>query len=788
MPSGFTNSDAERHFQNVKQYFAHWEKLKDMVDQCIDMMLNLRQSGHPGGSRSKVHFTIATMLSGVMRYDIRNPEKRFADRFILVAGHTIPLIYAILAVFNEALRRKYQQTGDPKYLIPHEQERALYWEDLLTLRHNKGLPGHAEMAGKTLLLKFNTGPSGHGSPVAAGEAMALKLAGANDVRVFAIEGEGGSTAGATHETQNSAWGLGLNNLFYLLDWNDYGIDDRKMSSIMYGTPADWFGAHGWRVFGTENGMEWEPVTRTILEMIYSENPDQRPNISWFKTRKGRDYGVYDNKSHGTPHKPMNSPLFWETTKIFTERYGIEFEGFGQPAPATHAEQVAQTRANLSRVFRLYDQDSELLDYVADTLVALGDSIPEQKTTLYYNFNKNPFADPIFTDYKNYPADIFAPPGAKEPNRAGLAKFGAWLNATCYEKYGRPFFIAMSADLADSTNISGFAKGYGSFKGFGFYERNTNPRGCLLPQGITEFANAGISAGIATVNLSQRPFKEFNGFYAACSTYGSFVYLKYGPMRLFSQLAQDSEIKVGKVLWIAGHSGPETAEDSRTHFGIFAPGVTQLFPEGHIINLYPWEYNEVAPMVGAALATDKPIIALHLTRPAIEIPDRQKLGIASHFEAAKGAYLIRDYKPDAPKMGTIFVQGTSTTSNLIKILPRLDAAGLNVKIVAAVSYELFAMQSKDYQKSIVSDADWLDSTVITNTARRNMRDWIFSKISEAYAISSDWDNRWRTGGSVEELCEEAHISAEWLFQGIEKFVRERELRLKQVKEMLAGISL
>ncbi|MDZ7264567.1 MAG: transketolase, partial [candidate division KSB1 bacterium] len=310
MPSGFPNSDAERHFRDVKKHFAHWEKLKDMVDQCIDMMLNLRQSGHPGGSRSKVHFTIATMLSGVMRYDIRNPEKRFADRFILVAGHTIPLIYAILAVFNEALRRKFQQTGDPRYQIPHEQERALYWEDLLTLRHNKGLPGHAEMAGKTLFLKFNTGPSGHGSPVAAGEAMALKLAGAADVRVFAIEGEGGSTAGATHETQNSAWGLGLNNLYYLLDWNDYGIDDRKMSSIMYGTPADWFGAHGWRVFGTEQGMEWEPVTRTILEMIYSENNEQRPNISWFKTRKGREYGVYDNKSHGTPHKPMYSPLFW----------------------------------------------------------------------------------------------------------------------------------------------------------------------------------------------------------------------------------------------------------------------------------------------------------------------------------------------------------------------------------------------------------------------------------------------------------------------------------------------
>ncbi len=57
-----------------------------------------------------------------------------------------------------------------------------------------GLSGHAEMEGKTLFLKFNTGPSGHGSPAAAGEALALKRAGAEGVKVFIFEGEGGSHA------------------------------------------------------------------------------------------------------------------------------------------------------------------------------------------------------------------------------------------------------------------------------------------------------------------------------------------------------------------------------------------------------------------------------------------------------------------------------------------------------------------------------------------------------------------------------------------------------------------
>ena len=113
------------------------------------------------------------------------------------------------------------------------------------LRQNGGLPGHAEMQGKTLFFKANTGPTGHGSPFAAGAALALKYSNAKDVKVFAMEGEGGITAGASHETINSAWGLGLGNLVYHLDWNDYGIDSRPISSILYGGPENWFGGHGW---------------------------------------------------------------------------------------------------------------------------------------------------------------------------------------------------------------------------------------------------------------------------------------------------------------------------------------------------------------------------------------------------------------------------------------------------------------------------------------------------------------------------------------------------------------
>jgi transketolase len=251
------------------------------------------------------------------------------------------------------------------------------------------------------------------------------------------------------------------------------------------------------------------------------------------------------------------------------------------------------------------------------------------------------------------------------------------------------------------------------------------------------------------------------------------------------VAQDSELKVGKVIWVAGHSGPETAEDSRTHFGIFPPGVTQLFPDGHVINIYPYEHNEVGPLLGAALATKAHIVALHLTRPAITIPDREKLGMASHFEAARGAYLIRDYKAGEPKGGMILVQGTSATSEIVKLLEQktFDAEKLNVKIVATPSWDLFRLQPAEFRNALIPARDWMDSTIVSNAARRLMRDWTANKIAEEYAMTPDWDDRERTGGSVEEIIAESRINSKWILEGVRRFVADRPKRLKRLREMI-----
>ncbi len=768
----------ETLFEGSSKNFVHWEKTKDVIDQLIDLMLNYRQSGHPGGSRSKVYGMVTTLLSGAMRWDIRNPEKRFGDRFVLSAGHTAPLMYATLCVLSDVMRTKYNETNDKKYFIP--ENRSVMWEDIINFRRRGGLPGHAEMAGKTLFLKANTGPSGHGIPVAVGEALALKRAGLDGVKVFAFEGEGGLTPGASHESKNSAWGLGLSNLVFFVDWNDFGIDNQRITSVVHGGPQEWFEAYGWRTFGTENGEDWSEMTRAILEAACGDNPHDAPNVAWSKNRKGRGYHKYDNVSHGAPHK-TNSELFWRCRQDFADKYGVEWNSFGT-GPGTHEEHTEQLVANLKVALDVIRNDEACLNYLTDRLVELGDSVPETVSTYRLN-SGNPFQDPEMTDFLNYPDSIWAKPGEQKPNRAALATWGAYINTWAKKKYNRPVFLACSADLADSTNISGFAKDYDGIKGWGWYDRKTNPEGVLLPQEITEFTNAGICCGATSVNLSEKPLEEWDGFMTACSTYGSFVYLKYGLMRLFSQTAQDSDIKVGKVIWVAGHSGPETADDSRTHFGIFAPGVTQLFPEGQVIDVHPWEYNEVPVVIAAALASPAPIIALHLTRPAVEIPDRESLGMASHFDAAKGAYIIRAYRDDLPRMGCIFVQGTSTTNNVVQLLKTLDEEKINVKLVAAISPQLFQLQPESYRNTIITPEDRMDSTMISNRSRRVGSDWFLNPLAEQYAITSDWDNAWRTGGTLDEVIEEAHLSPEWILAGIKKFTGDRDKRLGQIRASL-----
>jgi hypothetical protein len=149
--------------------------------------------------------------------------------------------------------------------------------------------------------------------------------------------------------------------------------------------------------------------------------------------------------------------------------------------------------------------------------------------------------------------------------------------------------------------------------------------------------------------------------------------------------------------------------------------------------------------------------------------------------------VRDFKPGAPRHGTVFIQGTSTTANLVTVLPKLDEAAVNVRIVAVISPQLFALQDEAYRDSIASTAERWDAMCITNRSVRTMREWIANPVVAEYSLASDWDNRWRTGGSVDEVVDEAHLGPSHILDGIKRFAADRSVRLAKLRAAVDAAS-
>ena len=110
-----------------EQQFAYDPLLDDVgYMTCMTLVLlgNYAQTGHLGGPLAYTPYNVAAHLvgpeNGGLRYDYRRPKHPYSDKFMLAAGHSIPTNYALWMIMGQALYRKYQQTGDPRYRVdPH---------------------------------------------------------------------------------------------------------------------------------------------------------------------------------------------------------------------------------------------------------------------------------------------------------------------------------------------------------------------------------------------------------------------------------------------------------------------------------------------------------------------------------------------------------------------------------------------------------------------------------------------------------------------------------------------
>jgi transketolase len=811
---------------------------------CMTLVLlgNYAQTGHLGGPLAYTPYNVAAHLigpeNGGLRFDYRRPKHPYSDKFMLAAGHSIPTCYALWMIMGQALYRKHQQTVDPRYRVdPHDAMLAI---DALGFRRGAGalktllhdtdledhplfaqakgrgiraLAGHAEST--DLTNDVNGGPSGIGIATAAGKAAFWDVVGAPESpKVITLEGEFALTEGHAQELKTQALALQVGKrLRVMISDNNAGIDDcligGKIGGVIaarfdgYDIVSQWT-SYGWNVFTLKNGNDYGQVAAVLKAMDAVDPHDRRPVAAIGKTIKGYWPTAVDGKIPGYggeqlvsyPSHPyalkMNSEYFVALAQTFEKKYGVEFEGIRKGAVSDNRERLIQFKTNIDIVMSLLDRNG-LGDRLADRLVQIGDTVRDD-VKLRISASSDPFLDnrlrvaalpeepqkisirnAISGAEKQVSIALFKKPGEVAGARRGISEIIKWMN---YVTDGR--FFTVAADLSESINVE-----HGSL--WGHYSPTDNLLGTRLKAPIQEAGNVSTAIGLVSQSASVDP-EKFAGVWALSGTYGAFTPLMYTPARVWSQQNQDSKFRVGVLHILSAHSGPETAADARTHFGIFAPQVWKLFPRGQAINLSFWDYNDVAPGYFAAAeiaARDRRvgIITLEVARPDFPVADRNHFADTDLRAAAKGLYVIRDFAPGKPRHGYVIAQGSSSTVNLVKVLPKLEAAGVNVKVIAVISEELFDRQPQAYRDSVLPPEARYDLMVVSTGTRRMWPLRNLGPLTDEYSLTSDFDNSWRSGGLEKEVIAEAHLDPDSIFAGVERFANERERRISDQAKMI-----
>jgi transketolase len=819
------------------------ERLDDVgFMTCMTLVLlgNYAQTGHLGGPLAYTPLNVAAHLAGPdlggLRYDYRRPKHPYGDRFMLAGGHCIPTCYALWMIMGQAMARKFEATGDRRYFV--DPQVAMLPVDALgfrrgagalrTLLHDHGLAdhplfaqaktrgiralaGHAESTDVTN--DVNGGPSGIGIATAAGKAAFWDVAGASldGPKVIAFEGEFAMTEGHAQELKTQAIALQVGKrLRVVLSDNNAGIDDSLIGGVVHPKYEgyrliDQWTSYGWNVFAVDDGHDYDQIVAALRAMEQWDPADRRPMILVARTIKGYWPTVIDGrigehlhivgyKSHPYAVK-MNSDYFLPLARSFEQHYGVSFEGIGAGPVTETRDRLVQFKHNIDVVMSLLDRNG-LGDWLADRLVEIGDMVRDD-LPLRIPVDRDPFQDerlavealPVEPQAVTVTNDVsgatkevrialFRKPGEVAGTRRAISEIIKWLNHVTGNR-----MLTIAADLSESINLE-----HGSL--WGHYDPETNPLGTRLKAAIQEAGNVSTAIGLVSQSASVDPGR-FAGVWAISGTYGAFTPLMYTPARVWSQQNQDSPFRMGVLHVLVGHSGPETAADGRTHFGIFAPQVWKLFPRGQAIHLNFWDYNDVAPgyFAAAAIAARDPkvgLITLEVARPDFPVADRSTFADQDLRAAAKGVYVIRDFAPGQPRHGYVVAQGSSSTVNLVSVLPALAAAGVNVKVVAAISEELFDRQPEAYRHAVLPPEAYSDLMVVSTGTRRMWPLRNTGPLTDEYSMTSDWDNQWLTSGLEPDVIAEAHLDPASILAGIQRFARERESRLGRQRDLLAAL--
>jgi transketolase len=231
--------------------------------------------GHTGGDLSSADILAALFLGGLLHVDPAHPRWPLRDRFILSKGHGAAAYYSTLAACG---------------FFPVEQLKT-YMDPLSMLN---GHPDRNKLPG----VEANTGPLGHGLPIAVGAALAARMR--NELwRVFVLTGDGELQEGSNWEAMMTAQQYGLDNLTVIVDRNRIQQGDFTENTIRMEPLAQKFRAFGFAVAEIDGHS-----SLSLLERFSSLPVETgKPSCVIAHTIKGKGVSFAENQPawhHGVP--------------------------------------------------------------------------------------------------------------------------------------------------------------------------------------------------------------------------------------------------------------------------------------------------------------------------------------------------------------------------------------------------------------------------------------------------------------------------------------------------------
>lgn len=232
--------------------------------------------GHPGGDLSAADI-LATLYFGVLRYDTTQPDDQRRDRFVMSKGHCSGVLYATLCASGY-----FTEDWLDTYMQPESKL--------------NGHPNRNHVPG----VETNTGPLGHGFPVATGMALAGKLSAA-DFRTYVLTGDGELQEGSNWEAAMVAGHQHLSHLTLIVDRNHLQQGASTEETVNMAPLDARFESFGWHV----EKVDGHDVNALLQVLGNPVGERLRPLCVIAETTKGKGVSYMENNvawHHGVPNQ------------------------------------------------------------------------------------------------------------------------------------------------------------------------------------------------------------------------------------------------------------------------------------------------------------------------------------------------------------------------------------------------------------------------------------------------------------------------------------------------------